>query len=200
MISTTGVAVDPAKVEAILSWPTPKNVRGVKGFLGLAGYYRRFVHNFGRLVKPMTDLLKRGEFQWTPKAGVALEALKLAMTTLPILAILDFSEPFVVEIDASGPGIGVVLMQGDRPIVFFSKALSGTSRFRSVYEWELMAVVLAVQKWSHYLLGWHFVVHTDQQSLRFLMDQRLLPSEHLCWTIKLFGYDFELQYKQRASN
>lgn len=200
VISLAGVAVDPAKVEAILLWPTPKNVRGVRGFLGLVGYYWRFVRNFGHLARPLTDLLKRGEFKWTNEATDAFEALQQATTTLPVLAMPDFAKPLVVETNASGSGLGVVLMQQGRPIAYLSKALSGTTRFCSVYGCELMAVVLAVQKWRHYLLGRHFVARTDQQSLRFLMDQWLLPPEHLCWAIKFFGYDFELQYKQGASN
>lgn len=122
------------------------------------------------------------------------------MMSVPMLGIPDFSQSFVLETDASGVGIGAVLMQNQRPVAFFSQALPITHRFKAVYEWELMAIVLAVQKWRPYLLGKPFVVRTDQKSLKFLLEQRAIGGEYQRWIAKLLGYDFVIEYKKGLEN
>ena len=119
------------------------------------------------------------------------------MMSVPMLGIPDFSQSFVLETDASGVGIGAVLMQNQRPVAFFSQALPITHRFKAVYERELMAIVLAVQK---YLLGKPFVVRTDQKSLKFLLEQRAIGGEYQRWIAKLLGYDFVIEYKKGLEN
>ena len=106
----------------------------------------------------------------------------------------------MIETDASGLGLGAVLMQHDRPIAFYSQKLSPFGHVKSVYERELMAIVFAMKKWRPYILGKHFVVRTDQRSLRFLLEQREVETEYQKWLLKLMPYNFSIQYKPGSSN
>lgn len=200
IISEKGVAVDPAKIKSIIDWPVPRNVKGVRGFLGLTGYYRKFIAGYGKIAKPLTELTKKEGFHWGPEALKAFEELKLVMVTSPVLTLPDFSQPFEIECDASGRGIGAVLMQKRRPIAYFSKGLSKNNLSKSAYEKELMALVLAVQHWRPYLLGRQFVVYSDQKSLRHLLQQRITSTDQQSWIAKLLGYHFEVIYKPGPEN
>lgn len=144
IISKNGVATDPQKIQCMVDWPKPSSVKGLRGFLGLTGYYRKFIKNYGLICKPLTNMLKKGGFTWTEEAEFAFIHLKEAMTTSPVLALPNFSQPFVVETDASSKGLGAVLMQNNRPIAFISKALSPRNQSLSIYEREFMAVLLAI--------------------------------------------------------
>ncbi|XP_026420118.1 uncharacterized protein LOC113316109 [Papaver somniferum] len=146
LISTEGVAADPDKLGAMQDWPQPTNLKKLRGFLGLAGYYRRFIKGYGTISRPLTDMIKKNSFFWSPTALQAFTTLKQAMITSPLLALPDFYSPFVLETDACSKGVGAVLMQFGRPIAFFSKPLGPKALALSTYEKELLAIVMAVQK------------------------------------------------------
>lgn len=200
IISGQGVAADTQKVEAMRSWPVPQNIKSLRGFLGLTGYYRRFVRGYGMLSKPLTDLLKKGAFQWNEEADRAFNHLKQIMSETPVLRMPDFTKTFVVETDASKSGIGAVLMQEGRPIAFLSQALSPKNIGLSTYEKELMAVVLAVQKWRGYLMGRHFVIKTDQQSIKYFLNQKISTVAQQKWLSRLLGFDYSIVYNKGKDN
>lgn len=158
-------------------WPNPKTVRELRGFLGLTGYYRKFVQNYGSIARPLTDLLNKGGFEWNEVAEKAFTALKNAMSSTPVLALPNFEADFTIETDASGTGIGAVLSQGGRPIANISKGLGGRKRAWSTYEKEMLAILEAVRSWRTYLLGRKFHIYTDHRSLRCLLDQRITTPE-----------------------
>ena len=121
--------------------PPPPPLKELRGFLGLTGYYRCFVANYGSIAWPVTELLRKDNFHWEPKVEAAFAALKQAMTQILVLALPKFSKTFIVGTDASGTSIGAVLMQDQRPLAFFSQALPHSARLKSMYERELIAVV-----------------------------------------------------------
>ncbi|MCH80746.1 enzymatic polyprotein, partial [Trifolium medium] len=200
IISGDGVAVDPEKIKCMIDWPEPKSVKGVRGFLGLTGYYRKFIKDYGKLVKPLTELTKKDNFMWGIDAKEAFQLMKTIMSSPPILILPNFDIPFEVECDAAGRGIGAVLMQKKQPIAYFSKALSEGNLAKSVYEKELMALVLCIQHWRHYLLGRQFTVFTDHKSLKHFLQQRVTSPDQQGWLAKLLGYQFEVKYKPGLEN
>lgn len=139
----------------------------LRGFLGLTGYYRKFIKNYRLISKPLTDQLRNNAFQWNKEADTAFETLKEAMCSAPVLAMPDFSKPFVLETDASDKGLGAVLMQGRRPLAYLSKSLGTRNQGLSTYKNEVLALLTAVQKWRHYLQGMPFIIKTDHMSLKY---------------------------------
>ena len=137
--------MDPKKVECMLKWPVPRNLKELRGFLGLTGYYRRFIKGYGVLAKPLIDLLKKGSYIWSEKTQPAFEALKQAMVSAPVLALPDFNTLFVVESDVCHKGIGVVLSQKGRSIAYFSKGIGPKYQMLSVYDKEMLAILAAVK-------------------------------------------------------
>ncbi|GKB16046.1 putative mitochondrial protein [Tanacetum coccineum] len=171
-----GVSTDPSKVQEIQDWHMPVNIKKLRGFLGLTGYYRRFIKNCATI------------------------KLKAAMMNAPMLALLNFQEEFIVETDASEEGIGAVLQQQGHPIAFLSKTLAPRHKGLSTYKKELWAMVYALEKWIGYLLDRHFKIKTDHFSLKYLMEQRLTTPFQIKWLPKLLGYDYEVLYKKGSEN
>jgi len=162
--------VDPAKIAAMNNWPPPKTLQTLRGFLGLTGYYRKFVKDYGKIVAPLTALLKKDAFTWTHVTECAFDKLKQAMCTTLILAMPAFSKPFTIESDACSNGLVAVLLQDAHPIGLTREALSGKNLAASTYEKEMMSILHVVQKWQSYLLGNHFCIKTDHQSLKYFLE------------------------------
>jgi len=147
IISAAGVAMDPAKIEAVEAWPRPMTTRALRGFLGLTGYYRKFIAGYGGVAAPLTTLLKREAFSWTPAAEEAFLSLKRALTSAPLLQLPDFDKRFIVDRDASGAGFGAILHQGDGAVALFSRAVAPHHAKLLAYERELIGLVKAVRHW-----------------------------------------------------
>uniref|UniRef100_A0A2N9GL90 Integrase catalytic domain-containing protein n=1 Tax=Fagus sylvatica TaxID=28930 RepID=A0A2N9GL90_FAGSY len=171
-ISVHGIEVDEEKVKAIKEWPTPKSITEVRSFHGLASFYRRFVKDFSTLAAPLTEIIKKNVgFHWGADQDNAFATIKERLCSAPVLALPNFNKAFEIECDASGIGIGAVLMQDRRPIAFFSEKLSGASLKYPTYDKELYALVRALETWQHYLWPREFVIHTDHESLKHLKGQ-----------------------------
>ncbi|KAH9699581.1 hypothetical protein KPL71_024420 [Citrus sinensis] len=200
IISEKGVAVDPVKIQIVIDWPTPTTTKGVRGFLSLAGYYRKFIRNFGCIAAPLTRLLTKDGFHWNKDAVAAFDQLKTALTSPPVLRLPDFSQRFVIECDASGIGIGAILSQQNKLVAYFSEALKGSALALSTYEKEMLAIIKSIRKWRPYLLGKPFTIRTDQKSLKYLLEQRITTPAQTRWLPKILGYDYEIEYKKGAEN
>jgi hypothetical protein len=200
VVSGQGVSMDREKIQAVLDWPPPKNIKQLRGFLGLTGYYRRFIQSYAKLASPLTDLLKKEAYVWSVQAETAFHQLKSAITSAPVLALPDFAKPFILETDASGVGIGAVLHQEGHPIAYFSKKLVPRNQKKSAYFREMLAIAEAIAKFRHYLLGHKFIIRTDQKSLRNLIEQALQTPDQQEWLHRFLGYDFSIEYKPGKDN
>ena len=175
VISREGVAVDPAKVQAVLAWEQPKTVTEVRSFLGLAGYYRRFIEGFSKLALPLTRLTRKDvPFVWTPQCEKSFEELKKRLTTSPVLILPDPAKQFVVYCDASKQGLGCVLMQDRKFVAYASRQLRVHEENYPTHDLELAAIVFALKISRHYLYGTRFEVFSDHKSLKYLFDQKEL--------------------------
>jgi hypothetical protein len=168
-ISSDGISVDPSKVQEVMDWKPPTSVHQIRSFLSLAGYYRRFIPDFSRIAKPMTELLKKGvKFSWDQKCEDAFHTLRDHLTTAPVLAQPDVSKPFDIYCDASGTGLGCVLMQDNRVIAYASRALRVHEENYPTHDLELAAVIHALKIWRHHLMGTKFHIYTVQKSLKYI--------------------------------
>jgi hypothetical protein len=192
LVGKAGVRVDPKSIEAMQDWLHPKTLKSLCGFLGLTSYYCKSIKNYGNITTPLIALLKKNSFTWTPTVAQAFETLKMAMCTTPVPMLPDFTKTFVLECDASGEGIGVVLMQEGQPLAFTNKPLFERNLGKSIYEKEMLAILHVVDLWRPYLLGQCFQIKTDHQSLKYFLEQCISSPEQQQWVTKLFGYDYEI--------
>ena len=200
-ISSEGISVDPSKIQEVMDWKPPKSIHQIRSFLGLAGYYRRFVPDFSRIAKPMTELLKKGvKFVWDEKCEEAFHTLKQHLTTAPVLAQPDNSKPYEVYCDASGTGLGCVLMQENRVIAYASRALRIHEKNYPTHDLELAAVVHALKIWRHYLMGTRCNIYTDHKSLKYIFTQADLNMRQRRWLELIKDYDLEVHYHPGKAN
>lgn len=205
IIGSHGVKPDPKKIEAIKNFPIPNNEKNIKQFLGLAGYYRRFIRNFSKIAKPLTDLLKKDrQFKWETMQQESFNYLRTALCTEPILQYPDFTKIFNLTTDASGYAIGGVLSQGpvgkDLPIAYTSRVLNSAEQKYSTIEKECLAIVYCTTYFRPYLYGRKFIIITDHKPLVWLNSIKDPSSRLWKWRTKLSEYEFEITYKKGKLN
>ena len=187
IISKGRVSTNPKQIQAISDWPKPTSMKQLREFLGPAGYFWCFIKNYGALAKPLTRLLKKNGFNWSKSSISNTEKCACFNTS--------FSTHRFFNGFCGGDGIGAVPMQQRQPLAFFSKALAPRHQSLSIYEKELMVVVLEVEHWHQYLERRKFIIRIGQQSLRYLLGQKLKTSFQMFWLAKLAGYEYEIQHK-----
>lgn len=214
LVNTEGVKMDPRRVDAIQKWPLPRSFRDIQVFLGFANFYRRFIRNFSKIAKPLTDLLrgsengkKTGPFEWPPDAEEAMRHLCDAFTTAPMLRHYDPTLPSRLETDASIIGLGVAFSQlfDDgiwHPVAFWSRKLSAAEKNYPTGDQEMLAIYEGISHFRHYVegLAQKFVVWTDHDNLKTFLSKRTLSRMQNKWAVELGAYDFEIKHRPGATN
>ncbi|KAL4017963.1 hypothetical protein IC575_021546 [Cucumis melo] len=201
VVSSEGVSVDPAKIEAVTNWPRPSTVSEIQSFLGLAGYYRRFVEDFSRIASPLTQLTRKGTpFVWSPACESSFQELKQKLVTAPVLTVPDGSGNFVIYSDASKKGLGCVLMQQGKVVAYASRQLKIYEQNYPTHDLELVAVVFALKIWRHYLYGEKIQIYTDHKSLKYFFTQKELNMRQRRWLELVKDYDCEILYHPGKAN
>ncbi|KAI3750191.1 hypothetical protein L2E82_20820 [Cichorium intybus] len=201
VVSKEGIHVDPSKIKAIESWEAPRTPTEIRQFLGLAGYYRRFIQNFSKIAKPLTTLTQKGvTFKWGDKQDAVFQTLKKALCSAPILSLPEGTEDFVVYCDASNQGLGCVLMQRGKVIAYASRQLKTHEVNYTTHDLELGAVVFALKIWRHYLYDTECTVYTDHKSLQHILNQKELNMRQRRWMELLSDYECEIRYHPGKAN
>ncbi|XP_039787907.1 uncharacterized protein LOC120654436 [Panicum virgatum] len=201
VVTPQGIEVDGAKIDAIRSWPTPQTITQVRSFLGLAGFYQHFVRDFSTIDAPLHELTKKGvSFHWGPAQDQAFNTLKERLTSAPLLQLPDFGKTFELECDASGVGIGGLLMQGGKHVAYFSEKLNGPTLNYSTYDKEFYALVRSLETWQHYLWPKEFIIHSDHESLKYLHMQNKLNRRHAKWVEFIESFPYIIKHKKGKDN
>ncbi|KAG8501385.1 hypothetical protein CXB51_003461 [Gossypium anomalum] len=201
VVSASGIRVDLSKISAILDWKPLRNVTEVRSFLGLAGYYRRFVKGFSMIATPMTKLLQKDvKFEWLEKCQKSFDQLKTYLTEALVLVQPESGKEFVIYSDASLLGLGCVLMQEGRVVAYASRQLKPHEKNYPTHDLELAAIVFALKIWRHYLFGERCYVYSDHKSLKYLMTQRDLNLRQRRWLELLKDYELIIDYHPGKAN
>lgn len=205
VVTPEGVKPNPSKIDAIKQWPLPRNEKELRGFLGVLGYYRKFIKDFAKIAKPLTQALRKEEtIQHTKEFLSAFERCKSILTSSHVLTYPDFSKPFVLTTDASKYAIGAVLSQGpigyDRPISFASRTLTKTEENYSTIEKELLAIDWACKYFRPYLFGRKFILYTDHKPLTYAINLKDPHSKLVRWKLRLEEFDYEIRHRPGKQN
>ncbi|GKE98761.1 putative reverse transcriptase domain-containing protein, partial [Tanacetum coccineum] len=199
--TSQGIHVDPAKIEAVKNWAYPTTPTEIRQFLGLAGYYRRFIKDFSKIAKPLTELTQKNKkYIWGEDQESAFQLLKQKLCEAPILALPGGNDDFVVYCDASYQGLGALLMQREKVIAYASRQLKPHEENYTTHNLELGAVVFALKIWRHYLYCTKCTVFTDHKSLQRIFDQKELNMRQRRWLELLADYDCEIRYHPGKAN
>ena len=207
IVSTTGIAMDPKKIQAIVDWPTLQNRQDVMSFLGLANYYRKYIQGFSQIAAPISNLLKKkAPFVWGNEEQTAFDTLKRVITEGPILRLPDPDLSFVVTTDASDKAVGAVLTQRsqdtnfDHPVAFHSRKMKPSEMNYAPWAKELLAIVDALKVWRQYLDGQRFTIVTDHQALVHFNTQPKMSRHQARWLELMQEFDYDLIYKPGTTN
>ncbi|GJZ20178.1 reverse transcriptase domain-containing protein [Tanacetum coccineum] len=201
VVNRDGIHVDPSKVESVKNWKTPESSTEIRSFLGLAGYYRRFIENFSKIAKPLTLLTQKNKaYVWGDKQDEAFKILKEKLCNAPVLVLPDGPDDFMVYCDASKQGFGSVLMQRGKVLAYASRQLKKHEKNYTTHDLELGAVVFALKIWRHYLYGTKSVIYTDHKSLQYIFDQKDLNMRQMLWIELLSDYECEIKYHPGKEN
>jgi len=200
-VSGEGIKVDTQKIEAVQNWPRPTSPTDIRSFLGLAGYYRRFVEGFSSIASPLTKLTQKAvKFQWSEACEKSFQELKKRLITAPVLTLPEGTQGFVVYCDASRVGLGCVLMQNGKVIAYASRQLKVHEKNYPTHDLELAAVIFALKLWRHYLYGVHVDIFTDHKSLQYVLTQKELNLRQRRWLELLKDYDLSILYHPGKAN
>ena len=201
IVSKEGVRVDPKKIEVVVEWKPPRNVTEVRSFLGLAGYYRRFVKWFSMITAPMTRLLQKNvKFEWSEKCQRSFEKLKTFLTEAPVLTQATCGKEYVIFSDASLNGLGCVIMQEGKVVAYASRKLKPHEKNYPTHDLELVTIVFVLKIWRHYLYGEKRFIYTDHKSLKYLPSQRELNLRQRRWMELIKDYDCVIDYHPGKAN
>jgi hypothetical protein len=201
IISAGGISVDPGKVGDVLNWIPPTTASEIWSFLGLAGYYRRFIKDFSKIAKPMTKLHEKNKaFEWTKECQTSFEELRKHLTLVPVLILPDLTKKFGIYCDASHQGLGCVLMQEGQVVCYASRQLRKHEENYPTHDLELSIVVHALKIWRHYLNGHRCEIYSDHKSLKYIFTQNDLNLRQCRWLELIKDYDLGINYHPGKAN
>ena len=202
IVGTNGVEMDLVKLNGIIDWLTPQSITEVRSFLGFGNFYKPFINDYAKIARPLHDLTKKGiKFEWTNRHQQAFQKLKDCFASNPVLATINYDQPFTMQMDASAFAIGATLTQPDdeevhHPVAFFSMSLQPAEINYNIYDRELLVIVRVFRHWHHHLLGAHFpiIVLTDHNNLSYFREPHKISGRQACWLETLADYGFVLKH------